>query len=255
MVWRDDGWLYTVTGDGAPEIETPAPALAPHPFPPSPEREDFDDARLPIDFQWLRTPYPDELFSLTARPGHLRLYGRETIGSVFRQALVARRLQSHHCSVSTMLDFEPEHYQQAAGLVCYYGASKFHYVVVSHDERIGKHVRVISAIPDGVVADAFTPMTPIPPDRRVALRAEIDEERLRVAYRVDGIDDEWRWLPQIFDASILSDEATVPGAPNFTGTFVGVACQDLAGTAHPADFDWFEYREREYWPDATVPKG
>jgi hypothetical protein len=25
-----------------------------------------------------------------------------------------------------------------------------------------------------------------------------------------------------------------------------MACQDVSGTAHPADFDWFEYREREY---------
>ena len=36
-------------------------------------REDFDSPVLPIDFQWLRSPWPDELFSLTARPGHLRL--------------------------------------------------------------------------------------------------------------------------------------------------------------------------------------
>ena len=48
----------------------------------------------------------------------------------------------------------------------------------------------------------------------------------------------------MFDASILSDEATAPGLPNFTGAFVGMACQDLAGTARPADFDYFEYRER-----------
>jgi len=25
-----------------------------------------------------------------------------------------------------------------------------------------------------------------------------------------------------------------------------VACQDMAGTAKPADFDWFDYRERAY---------
>jgi xylan 1,4-beta-xylosidase len=41
----------------------------------------------------------------------------------------------------------------------------------------------------------------------------------------------------------------VAGLPNFTGAFVGMACQDLARTAMPADFDWFEYREREYVTD------
>ena len=65
------------------------------PFPHAPSREDFDGPQLPIDFQWLRSPWPDELFSLTARPGYLRLFGRETIGSLFRQSLVARRQQAH----------------------------------------------------------------------------------------------------------------------------------------------------------------
>ena len=88
-----------------------------------------------MDFQWLRSPWPEELFSLTARPGHLRLYGRETIGSLFRQALVARRQQAHCFSAATVMDFEPEHFQQMAGLVCYYNSAKFHYLHVSHDER------------------------------------------------------------------------------------------------------------------------
>ena len=48
--------------------------------------------------------------------------------------------------------------------------------------------------------------------------------------------------------SILSDEATAPGQPNFTGAFIGMACQDMSGAGLPADFDYFEYREREYQP-------
>ena len=57
------------------------------------------------------------------------------------------------------------------------------------------------------------------------------------------------WLPEIFDASILSDECSAPGQPNFTGAFVGMACEDMSGTRRPADFDWFDYREREYRPN------
>jgi len=49
----------------------------------------------------------------------------------------------------------------------------------------------------------------------------------------------------------LSDDATAPGAPNFTGAFVGMACQDGAGTARPADFDYFEYQERGYRAQVT----
>ena len=72
------------------------------------------------------------------------------------------------------------------------------------------------------------------------------------AYRVESRDAAWQWLPQQFDASILSDEASAPGLPNFTGAFVGMACQDLAGTARPADFDWFEYRERDFCADTRA---
>jgi len=208
----------------------------------APVREGFDGKQLPIDFQWLRSPFPEELFSLGARPGFLRLYGRETIGSIFRQSLVARRQQAHCYSATTAMEFEPAHYQQAAGLVCYYNSAKFHYLHVSHDEEHGRHLRVMSCTPDSPQSDAFTAPIRIPAGR-IELRVEVDFERLRFAYRVG---DSWQFLPELFDASILSDEATAPGAPNFTGAFVGLACQDMSGAAHPADFDWFEYREREY---------
>ncbi|MCW5556184.1 MAG: glycoside hydrolase 43 family protein, partial [Verrucomicrobiae bacterium] len=211
-----------------------------------PRRYDFNSLQLPIDFQWLRTPYPEEMFSLSARPGFLRLFGRETIGSLFRQSLVARRQQSHCYSATTVVEFEPEHFQQLAGLVCYYNSTKFHYLYLSHDKTVGKHLRVMSCLPDSTQADAFTPPVAIPTGKPVHLRVEVDYERLHFAYRVEGVDNEWRWLPQQFDASILSDEATAPGLSSFTGAFVGMACQDLAGTARVADFDSFEYQERDY---------
>jgi xylan 1,4-beta-xylosidase len=245
MQWRD-GWLYTEGEAGMPALQTPAPKLAAHPFTPTPERDDFDTPLLATDWQWLRTPFPDTIFNLTARPGHLRLYGRETIGSLFTQALVARRQQAHCYSAETIMDFDPAHFQQAAGLVCYYGANKFHYLHVTHDEAHGRHIRVMSALPDAPVGDAFT--TPIAiPAGPIGLRVEVDEERLFFAWRLG--DGAWERLAQTFDASILSDEAQMPGSPNFTGAFVGMACQDMSGTGAPADFDYFRYRERPFQAD------
>ena len=89
----------------------------------------------------------------------------------------------------------------------------------------------------------------IPSGKAVHLRAEIDYERLHFAYRIEGVDSEWRWLPQQFDASILSDEAAAPGTANFTGAFIGMACQDMSGNGRHADFDFFEYKERGFRPD------
>ena len=246
MTWSSDGWLRTTDRQGLPQVEVPGPDLPSHPFPADPSREDFDGDTLPLAFQWLRSPRPEELFSLTARRGHLRLYGRETIGSLFRQSLVARRQQSHCYSASTAIEFEPRHFQQMAGLVCYYNSSKFHYLYLSHDESSGRHLRVMSALPDGVTTDAFTQPIAIEGGGPLHLRVEVDFERLLFAFRRES--EDWRWLPQQFDASVLSDEATAPGLPNFTGAFVGVACQDLAGMALHADFDYFEYIERDFTP-------
>jgi xylan 1,4-beta-xylosidase len=246
MVWGEDGWLRTLDGEGIPTIETPAAGLPPHEFPSALVREDFNSPQLPIDFQWLRTPYPEEIFSLTARPGFLRLIGRETLGSQFRHSLVARRQQSHCFSASTVIEFEPKNFQQLAGLVCYYNSTKFHYLYLSHDEAVGKHLRVMSCAPDSMQADSFTPPIALPTGKAVRLRVEVDYERMHFAYRLDA---DWCWLPQQCDGSILSDECLAPGQAHFTGAFVGMACQDLAGTALSADFDFFEYRERDFRPN------
>jgi xylan 1,4-beta-xylosidase len=247
MVWSEDGWLRTADGAGVPYSEVAAPGLPEHVFPGSPEREEFDGPSLPLDFQWLRSPWPDELFSVTERPGYLRLYGRETLGSLFRQSLVARRQQSHCFSAATVMEFEPDRFQQMAGLVCYYNSSKFHYLYVSHDAELGKHIRVMSCLPDQVQPDVFSEPVAIPTGAPVHLRVEVDFERLYFAYRVEN--REWSRLPGPLDASILSDEAAAPKTPNFTGAFVGVCCQDLGGTCRPADFDYFVYRERTYRAD------
>jgi xylan 1,4-beta-xylosidase len=247
MVWGEDGWLRTADSLGLPYVEVEAPNRPECFFPALSPREDFDVPQLPIPFQWLRSPWPDELFSLDARPGYLRLYGRESLGSLFRQSLVARRQQSHCFSASAAVEFEPETFQQSAGLVLYYNSSKFHYLYLTTDESSGKHVRVMSCLPDQVQSDIFTQPVSIPRGKPVYLRMEVDCERLYFAYSVEG--NGWQWLSSVFDASVVSDEAGPPGNPNFTGAFVGMCCQDIAGTRVPADFDWFEYIERDFVRD------
>jgi xylan 1,4-beta-xylosidase len=247
MAWADDGWLRTEDGQGLAYTEVEAANMPECPFPEIPPREDFDRPQLPIQFQWLRSPWPDELFSLNERPGYLRLFGRESLGSLFRQSLVARRQQAHCFSASTVVEFEPETFQQLAGLVLYYNSSKFHYLFLSTDESLGKHIRVMSCLPDQVPTDVFTAPASIPRGKPVYLRMEVDFERLYFAYSVEG--SGWQWLPGVFDASIVSDEAGPPGNPNFTGAFIGMCCQDIAGTRLQADFDWFEYRERSFLAD------
>jgi xylan 1,4-beta-xylosidase len=152
---------------------------------------------------------------VTERPGHLCLYGYESLGSLFRQSLVARRQQAHCYSASTVMEFEPDRFQQMAGLICYYNGSKYHYLFVSHDTEMGTHIRVMSRLPDQLQTDVFSAPLPIPAGVPVHLRVEVDFERLYFAYRIGS--GEWSRMPGPLDTSTLSDEAAAPGTPNFTG--------------------------------------
>ena len=78
-----------------------------------------------------------------------------------------------------------EHFQQMAGLVCYYNSAKFHYFYVSTTTTAGKHLRVMSALPDQVQRDAFTPPIAIPTGAadRAARRSGLRAAALRVSNR------------------------------------------------------------------------
>ena len=241
MRWDEQGWLRSLTENAAPDPEPPLPPLVPAPWDDAPWDGDFREGPLPVDLQWLRTPYPDALFSLSARPGFLRLYGRETIGSQFSQALVARRQQHFRYTATTRLEFDPADFQQAAGLICYYNSTKFHYLLVTRDGD-ARQLQLMTASPDEARLDMKT-IVPDLPDGPIELRAAADFDELRFAWR-GGDGGPWQSLPDVLDLSLLSDEASLPGLPNFTGTFVGMACQDMSGTATPADFAFFRYEPR-----------
>jgi xylan 1,4-beta-xylosidase len=127
-----------------------------------------------------------------------------------------------------------------AGPVCYYNGLKFtilHFCHRGRREVSAGHVR----LPDQPSGDVYKLIQCVASRQLCQLITNGFVSVIELRAETDLV-------PEQFDASILSDEATAPGLPNFTGAFVGMCCQDLAGTARPADFDYFEYEEREYRP-------
>lgn len=235
--WGEDGWLRTLAGDAEPDPAPSRPALPAAPWPDKSWDGRFDRASLPLEFQWLRTPNPEVLFSLAARPGHLRLFGRESIGSLFRQSLVARRQEHFRYTVTTRIEFDPVTFQQAAGLVCYYNSTKFYYLNLSIED--GERVLcLMSADPTAGIASTIVARRVLPGP--IEMRGQADANVLRFSWRPEG-ETVWRDVALTLDHSLLSDEVTIPGLPNFTGAFVGMACQDMSGAGAFADFGWFRY--------------
>ena len=245
-MWTDDGWLRLANGSNRPDLETPAPDLPLHPWPGSPLRTRFDGEHLPLDFQWLRVPWDEGLFSLRERPGFLRLRGAESIGSWFRQSLVARRQQAFCYTATTLLEFEPDTLQQQAGLICYYNAHKLHYLHLTCDAQGNKLLSLLSCEGQqqwnlNYPSDAARAV-PVPRDTPVFLRATVNYDRLQFSWSLDG--NSWQDIGTLLDYSLISDEAGRGEHKSFTGAFVGMACHDLSGRGQAADFAWFDYEER-----------
>lgn len=239
MVWREDDWLYLEAGGNHPQVVVPAPDLEEVKWEEEPVRDDFDNTELNIHFQTLRMPLGEEFHSLTERPGFLRLRGSGSLGSRFHQSFIARRQQAFCYTATTVVEFEPDTFQQMAGLTAYYDTNNFYYLHITWHEEKGKIIDIVKK-DAGIFDEPISEKISIEGWERVYLRVDVDYHLLQFSYSKDG--KNWIKIGTTFDASILSDEYTVPN--RFTGAFVGICCQDLSGQRRAADFDFFEYLER-----------
>lgn len=238
-VWGEDGWLRLAHGGHVPAVDVEGPDSQ---VDVSTKVYDFGDS-LPDDFQWLRTPVPEHIFSLTERPGHLRLFGRESIGSWFEQALVARRQQHFDVRAETTVEFRPETYQQAAGLVHYYNRHKFHFLAVTWHPGIGRCLQVMSCLGDWQnfrLSFGLPQPLALAGNGPVDLAAEVRGADLRFFWRSGA--GAWTPVDVDLDASLISDEGGRGEHGSFTGAFVGMAAFDTSGRGRPADFAGFTYR-------------
>ena len=240
--WSEDGWPRPIDANPEPRLVVDTGMDGPsEPPPPIAEDITFESAALPMHFQSLRQSLSPEMMSLTARPSHLRLFGHESLGSPFDQALVARRQQAFQFVAATCVEFEPISFQQMAGLVCYYGHDKYIYLHVSHDEELGRVLDVSTCLGDVHCAYPLPAPIKLPAHGPVWLRVAVDHDEARLTYGLS--EDQGFALPVTIDYSHLSDEVAGGTGTNFTGTFVGVCCQDLTGARLYADFRFFHYRE------------
>ena len=239
VYWNEDGWLRLKHGGHNPAAEIEEANLPVTVFDMEPVRDHFDQEELNIHFQTLRIPLSKEWMTLKERKGFLRLYGAESLASHYRQSLVARRQQSFHYTAQTCVEFEPVSFQQMAGILAFYDTENYYYLRITNTDG-NKTLGIIKSIND----DFELPIKEILINdaERVHLRIEVEEDQLRFYY---SIQDEEHFIPvgDSYDASLLSDECCREGC--FTGAFVGICCQDMSGRRNYADFDYFEYIEKE----------
>jgi xylan 1,4-beta-xylosidase len=247
--WRVDGWPELDGGGRVPytEVEPPQGVTLQNTAAALPTRDDFDAPALGPHWNTLRLPHDASWLSLSARAGHLRLHGRESLMSLFEQSLVARRQQHLRCSAATKLDFAPRNFYQMAGLVAYYGTRSHAYLHVTAHEETGARLLRLMVVRGGIPREPVAPL-PLPASGAVELGVDFDVDHFQFRWRANG---DWQAFGPTLDADFLSDEFACQQTDGFfhsfgfTGNYLGIACQDLAGTRCVADFDHFVYEPRE----------
>ncbi|GAB3059014.1 glycoside hydrolase family 43 protein [Virgibacillus ainsalahensis] len=241
MEWKND-WPYIVDGN-EPSLEIEGPDIEEVTWEKDfDEKDDFNKPTLNHHFQSLRIPLGEDIMSLSDNPGHLRLYGKESLTSKFTQAYVARRWQHFNFTAETKVSFQPESFQQAAGLVNYYNTENWTALQVTWNEEKGR-------ILDLTTCDNFTFDQPlqgqeivIPENvEYVHLRVDVKTNSYQYSYSFDG--ENWTEVPVELYSHKLSDDY-IRGGGFFTGAFVGMQSQDTSGRNLPADFDYFVYKEK-----------
>ena len=238
LEWRDD-WPYVIGGN-QPSLEIEGPKIEEVVWERDYEEiDDFNSKELNLHFQSLRIPLDKSIASLKDNPGHLRLYGKESLTSKFTQSFIARRWQHFNFVAETKVAFQPESFQQSAGLVNYYNTQNWTTLTITWNEEKGR-------ILDITTCDNFTFDQPLNGKEigipnyvdYVYLRVEVQTNRYEYSYSFNG--DDWIKIPIPFESYKLSDDY-IHGGGFFTGAFVGMHCQDTSGMNKHADFDYFKY--------------
>ncbi len=238
-VWRDD-WLYLEDGGLLPP---PTVAMTTEAVDTGPVvHETF--AALPDEFQWLRTPDHDRIFRI--QDGALVLTGRESLGSWFEQALVARRQEHLAYKAATTVAFDPTTYQQAAGLVTYYNRYKFHAALVTDEPGMGRVLTLMSCMgdfPDGALTFSLDAPQPVG-DGPVQISVQVTGPLQQFFWSQDGGKEQP--LGPALPAYLISDEGGRGEHASFTGAFVGMVAFDITGQGKEATFSRFAYHPQPY---------
>jgi len=251
VVWRDD-WPWT-------EHATPAESVSftgvPWPEPGESSWshaargdggvwiEHFHGASWALELQSIREPLGDRA-RLDIRPGYLTLYGGESPTSRFRQSVLARRVQAFRWTAETVVEVEPEDFQQCAGLLVRYDDTTQLLLRISRSDA-GERTLGILEYDRGVLrmplGDGEIPTAPGPVELGVDANETGIQFRWRNAPDTGEADGVWNRIGEAFDPGKLSDDYAEP--LGFTGTFVGVGAFDVSGRSMPAHFRYLLYRE------------
>lgn len=232
VIWDADGWLRLDTPHGLIQERERLPQLPVHPVPVVPATDHFDSTKLGLIWNTVK-PNVGEFFSLTDRPGFLRLYLQpEVISEICTPAFIGRRQQHKKFEASCQMDFNPKSESEEAGLVLL-SDDRFNYVFVvglSGGDFVVRLYKTENGKFSLISESKGLNSTSI----RLIVRGEANSYSFWYAYsgEVEIL------LAENQKASLLSSTVN----EGFTGTYIGMyATSNKENPTNYVDFDWFSY--------------
>jgi xylan 1,4-beta-xylosidase len=226
----EDGWPVVNPGKGRVEFETPAPNLPEKGWTATPACDQFDSPTLGFQWDFLRTPR-EPFWSLTERPGHLRLRLRpQTLAEPANPSFVGRRQQHINFSARAVMEFTPRTADECAGLVLLQN-DRFHFRFVVTLEN-GPVVLLIKRENGEETILARRPV----PGGRIYFKITAVGQAYGFYFAAEC--ENWEPVSEEVDGRILS----TPVAGGFIGAYIGMyASSNGRPSENAADWDWFEY--------------
>lgn len=229
VTW-EEGWPVVNPGSGVIETEIPFPNLPEHCWPKQPSCDHFEGQTLDQQWNFIRTPR-GQFWSLTEKPGCLRLKAKKTmLSDVDNPAFIGRRQQHFNFDARTKMRFTPEQHT-AAGIVLLQSNQyhfRFEYAQVDQQKLLKLVTREDGE--EQVVASVNLNSA------ELYLKVEARKQAYSFAFAVES--EQWQYLVKDIDGTILSTDK----ADGFVGAYMGLY---ISGNGHDsdsfADFDWFEY--------------
>mgnify|MGYP005833901315 CR=1 FL=1 len=234
VTWTEDGW--PVVNEGKPiklEMVCKA-ALKPESRKQvEPVRDNFDSRSLRLCWNYIRNPV-EENYSLSERPGFLRLWGAQhKLEDSAVVTFLGRRQTQFVCTISALLEFTPESENEEAGLAVYM-SSTHHYAMGVRKQEDQRVVFVRKRVDDL----RSEHIEHIPGNGAVTLQIDADERKYYFSYSVGG---EMKELSTGI-AKYISAEL----AGGWNGVMMGMYASGNGKKSNsPVDFDWFDYSEIE----------
>ncbi len=194
--------------------------------------DNFDAAELDIAWNFRRVPRPDT-YSLTDRPGYLRMFAQPTvISSRERYSLTGFRQRESDFEYQASMSFDPKKTDLEAGVSVFQKDDNYvNFTIVKNSE--------------GYVLKVYYTKNEVKP--RTIKELKVSGYSGEIIFKVTSLDSEYTYAYSLDDGQtfkeLVRSDADLVLNQGYTGAYLGVyATSNGTKAKGQADFDWVSYK-------------